>query len=55
MYSSLQADLKTFTALSSYGMSVLTALTAQNTQGVSGVHEIPAAFVGDQVRPLFGL
>lgn len=31
-------------------MSVVTALTAQNTQGVTGVHEIPAQFVGDQVR-----
>ncbi|WP_307839045.1 bifunctional hydroxymethylpyrimidine kinase/phosphomethylpyrimidine kinase [Deefgea sp. CFH1-16] len=33
----IQADLKTFSALGTYGMSVITALTAQNTQGVHGV------------------
>ncbi|GAB3252549.1 bifunctional hydroxymethylpyrimidine kinase/phosphomethylpyrimidine kinase [Larkinella harenae] len=46
----IQADLKTFAALGCYGMSVLTALTAQNTKGVSGIFPVPATFVGDQMR-----
>ncbi|CAD7048757.1 bifunctional hydroxymethylpyrimidine kinase/phosphomethylpyrimidine kinase [Pseudorhizobium endolithicum] len=46
----IQADLKTFAARGTYGMSVLTALTAQNTRGVFGVHFVPAAFVADQLR-----
>ncbi len=37
----VQADLKTFSALGCYGMAALTALTAQNTVGVSGVHVPP--------------
>lgn len=41
----IQADLKTFEALGIYGMSVVTALTAQNTLGVHGIHEVPADFV----------
>jgi hydroxymethylpyrimidine/phosphomethylpyrimidine kinase len=41
----IQADLKTFSALGVYGASVLTALTAQNTMGVRGVHPVPPAFV----------
>jgi hydroxymethylpyrimidine/phosphomethylpyrimidine kinase len=41
----IQADLKTFAAFGVYGASVITALTAQNTLGVQGVHPIPAAFV----------
>jgi hydroxymethylpyrimidine/phosphomethylpyrimidine kinase len=45
----IQADLKTFAAHGVYGMSVITALTAQNTQGVSGVHEVPADFVAQQI------
>jgi hydroxymethylpyrimidine/phosphomethylpyrimidine kinase len=45
----IQADLKTFAALGTYGMSVVTALTAQNTIGVHGVHEVPASFVRDQL------
>ncbi len=45
----IQADLKTFAELEVYGMSVLTALTAQNTVGVHGVHEVPAAFVTAQL------
>ena len=45
----IQADLKTFTALGVYGASVLTALTAQNTQGVRAVHAPPAAFVTAQI------
>jgi len=45
----IQADLKVFLALGCHGMSALTALTAQNTVGVSGIHEVPAEFVIAQV------
>ncbi|MGB8215208.1 MAG: bifunctional hydroxymethylpyrimidine kinase/phosphomethylpyrimidine kinase [Anaerolineales bacterium] len=45
----IQADLKTFAARGVYGMSVLTALTAQNTLGVQGVFEIPPDFVTMQI------
>jgi hydroxymethylpyrimidine/phosphomethylpyrimidine kinase len=45
----IQADLKTFSALGVYGASVLTALTAQNTRGVSAIHSVPADFVGAQI------
>ena len=48
----IQADLKTFSALGAYGTAVLTALTAQNTRGVTGVQPVPAAFVGEQLRTL---
>ena len=44
----IQADLKTITALGGFGMSVITALTAQNTLGVTGIHEVPADFVAMQ-------
>ena len=40
----IQADLKTFSALRVYGASVITALTAQNTQGVQAIHDVPAGF-----------
>jgi hydroxymethylpyrimidine/phosphomethylpyrimidine kinase len=49
----IQADLKTFAALGGYGMSVLTGLTAQNTQGVRSVHAVPAAFVREQLDAVF--
>lgn len=49
----IQADLKTVTLLGSYGSSVLTALTAQNTRGVSGIHGVPPAFVADQLDAVF--
>lgn len=45
----IQADLKTFAARGVYGMSAITALTAQNTIGVQGVHEVPADFVAQQI------
>jgi hydroxymethylpyrimidine/phosphomethylpyrimidine kinase len=45
----VQADLKTFSALKVYGMSVIAALTAQSTLGVREVMEIPAEFVGLQL------
>lgn len=44
----IQADLKTFTALGVYGASVITALTAQNTRGVSGIHAVPPDFIAAQ-------
>ncbi len=45
----IQADLKTFAALGCYGMSAITAITAQNTLGVTGVHAIPADMVVAQI------
>jgi hydroxymethylpyrimidine/phosphomethylpyrimidine kinase len=49
----IQADLKAFSARGVYGMAVLTALTAQNTQGVFGVHLVPPEFVADQIKTVF--
>ncbi len=49
----IQADLKTFSALGGYGMSVLTGLTAQNTVGVRGVYPVPASFVREQLDAVF--
>jgi hydroxymethylpyrimidine kinase/phosphomethylpyrimidine kinase/thiamine-phosphate diphosphorylase len=46
----IQADLKTITLLGSYGMSAITALTAQNTCGVSAIHAVPTEFVGAQIE-----
>ncbi len=45
----IQADLKTIALLGGFGMSVLTALTAQNTVGVTGIHPVPPEFVGQQL------
>ena len=45
----IQADLKTISANGCYGMSVITALTAQNTMGVSGIHPVPVDFVRQQI------
>src|SRR5687768_12747437 len=45
----IQADLKTFHAFSVYGTSALTAITAQNTLGVTGVHAIPPDLVRKQI------
>ncbi|MGD0276178.1 MAG: bifunctional hydroxymethylpyrimidine kinase/phosphomethylpyrimidine kinase [Syntrophales bacterium] len=44
----IQADLKTITVLGGFGMSVITALTAQNTLGVIGIHEVPPEFIAEQ-------
>lgn len=49
----IQADLKTFSALGVYGASVITALTAQNTQGVSGIHDTPPDFITAQIDAVF--
>lgn len=45
----IQADLKTFMALGCHGMSAITALTAQNTRGVTAIHDVPADFVQAQI------
>jgi len=50
----IQADLKSFAALGVYGASVITALTAQNTSGVTGVHAVPPDFVTAQIDAVFG-
>jgi hydroxymethylpyrimidine/phosphomethylpyrimidine kinase len=50
----IQADLKTFGALKVYGASVIAALTAQNTKGVTGVLEVPSEFVTAQMDAVFG-
>lgn len=50
----IQADLKTATALGVYSGAVITALTAQNTCGVQGVHPIPATFVAEQLHSVLG-
>jgi hydroxymethylpyrimidine/phosphomethylpyrimidine kinase len=49
----IQADLKTFSALGVYGASVVTALTAQNTRGVTAIHDVPAEFVAAQIDAVF--
>ena len=46
----IQADLKTFAALGVHGASAITALTAQNTLGVTEILEVPAAFVSAQIE-----
>jgi len=48
----IQADLKTIAALGGYGMSVITALTAQNTLGVEGIFEVPVDFIERQFDAL---
>jgi hydroxymethylpyrimidine/phosphomethylpyrimidine kinase len=50
----IQADLKAFAAAGVYGTSVLVALTAQNTVGVSAIHELPPAFVREELDAVFG-
>jgi hydroxymethylpyrimidine/phosphomethylpyrimidine kinase len=49
----IQADLKTFAALGVYGASAITALTAQNTQGVTGIHDVPPDFIVVQIDAVF--
>jgi hydroxymethylpyrimidine/phosphomethylpyrimidine kinase len=49
----IQADLKTFSALGTFGCSVITALTAQNTRAVTGIHDVPPEFVTAQLDAVF--
>jgi hydroxymethylpyrimidine/phosphomethylpyrimidine kinase len=49
----IQADLKTFAALGVYGATVITALTAQNTQGVAAIHNVPPPFVTAQIDAVY--
>lgn len=49
----VQADLKTFSSLGCYGMSVVTALTAQNTLGVQSIHPLPSSFIREQLQSIF--
>ncbi|MFZ1882962.1 MAG: bifunctional hydroxymethylpyrimidine kinase/phosphomethylpyrimidine kinase [Rhodoplanes sp.] len=49
----IQADLKTFSALGVYGASVIAALTAQNTRGVSAIHDVPPDFIAAQIDAVF--
>lgn len=46
----IQADIKAVTCLGGFAMSAITALTAQNTQGVSGIHDVPEDFIKEQMR-----
>jgi len=45
----IQADLKTFAALRTYGASAITAVTVQNTRGVRAVHQVPPEIVSGQI------
>src|SRR5688572_11589164 len=49
----IQADLKTFSACGVYGASILTAITAQNTQGVTAIHDVPAHIIAAQIDAVF--
>jgi hydroxymethylpyrimidine/phosphomethylpyrimidine kinase len=49
----IQADLKTFSALGVYGASVITALTAQNTRGVTAIHDVPDDVIAAQADAVF--
>src|SRR5438034_10955254 len=49
----IQADLKAFAAAGCHGMSAIVALTAQNTTGVTAVHEVPPEFVRAQLDAVF--
>lgn len=49
----IQADLKTFSALGVYGMSVITALTAQNTKAVTGIFPVTPDFIAAQIDAVF--
>src|SRR5581483_9008143 len=49
----IEADLKTFSALGVYGAAVITAITAQTTHGVFGIHDVPAKFITAQIDAAF--
>lgn len=46
----IQADIKTVTALNGFAMTAITALTAQNTKGVTAIHDVPQDFIAEQIR-----
>ncbi len=46
----IQADIKTVTMLGGYAATAITALTAQNTLGVFSIHEVPPAFIAQQIK-----
>jgi len=46
----IQADIKTVTALGGFAMTAISALTAQNTEGVTAIHDVPPEFVAEQMR-----
>ncbi len=46
----IQADLKTFAAFNVFGMSAITSITAQNTLGVTAIHDIPPEIIGEQIQ-----
>lgn len=50
----IQADIKAVTALGGFAMTAITALTAQNTEGVFGVHEVPVEFLRQQMELVIG-
>ncbi len=50
----IQADLKTFSSLGVFGMTAITAVTVQNTKGVSGYEELSPSLVGEQIRAVAG-
>jgi hydroxymethylpyrimidine/phosphomethylpyrimidine kinase len=50
----IQADIKTVTALGGFATTAITALTAQNTRGVFAVHDVPAAFIAQQIEVVLG-
>src|SRR5476649_2722226 len=49
----IQADIKTFAAFGVYGATVIAALTAQNTKGVTAIHDVPADFIAAQIDAVF--
>ena len=46
----VQADIKTITALDAFAMTAISVLTAQDTKGVSGIHDVPPAFIREQMK-----
>jgi len=50
----IQADIKTVTALDGFAMTAITALTAQNTQGVFDIHNVPTSFISEQIKVVLG-
>jgi len=48
----LQADLRTFNRMGVHGLSIPTVLTAQNTEGVYSIHEVPGGFISEQLDVL---